>query len=136
MAKLSDDGPEYDETELAMMALVKKIKRNLTPDAQEEVIEELQEVVMRHCRQAKASRTTQPTAAAGSAQQLSPAPTTTIPQLPALQTTTIAQMAPPQPTTIPALAIPQSSTIPDYNPLGTINEDDDNILRRLQFHEM
>ena len=136
MAKLSDDGPEYDETELAMMALVKKIKRNLTPDGQEEVIEELQEVVMRHCRQAKTSRARQPTAAAGSAQQLPPAPSITIPQLPALQTTTIAQMAPLQPTTLPQLAVPQTSTVPDYNPLGTINEEDDNIFRRLEFKEL
>ena len=56
LAKLPDEGPEYDETDLAMLTWLTKLKWNLSPDAQEEVIEELQLVVTRHCYQAKFSR--------------------------------------------------------------------------------
>ena len=55
LATLSKDSPEeeQDSTELAMQAMLKKIKRNLNADAQDDLIDELQQVVSRFIRQAK-----------------------------------------------------------------------------------
>ena len=47
------DKEEQDATDLAMLALVKKMKRNLNGDQQEELIEELQQVVGRFCHDVK-----------------------------------------------------------------------------------
>ena len=44
---------EQDSTDLAMMAMVKKIKCNLSADQQEDLIDELQQVVSRFCREVK-----------------------------------------------------------------------------------
>ena len=51
--KNDGDQEEQDATDLAMLALVKKMKRNLNGDQQEELIEELQQVVGRFCRDVK-----------------------------------------------------------------------------------
>ena len=54
LATLSNDkDDDYDETDLAMMSMLKKIKCTLNPQAQEDVIEELQMVVSRHVRLAR-----------------------------------------------------------------------------------
>ena len=52
---LKSDGKdeEQDGTDLAMMAMVKKIKHNLSADQQEDLIDELQQVVSRFCREVK-----------------------------------------------------------------------------------
>ena len=44
---------EQDGTDLAMMAMVKKIKSNLSADQQEDLIDELQQVVSRFCHEVK-----------------------------------------------------------------------------------
>ena len=49
---LRNDG-DQDATDRAMLALVKKMKRNLNGDQQEELIEELQQVVGRFCHDVK-----------------------------------------------------------------------------------
>ena len=51
--KNDGDQEEQDATDLAMLALVKKMKRNLNGGQQEELIEELQQVVGRFCRDVK-----------------------------------------------------------------------------------
>ena len=68
---LQNDGKneEQDGTELAMLAMVKKIKCNLTADQQEDLIDELQQVVSRFCRDVKQNRSV-PTATIGSANQV------------------------------------------------------------------
>ena len=68
---LQNDGKneEQDGTELAMLAMVKKIKRNLTADQQEDLIDESQQVVSRFCRDVKQKRSV-PTATIGSANQV------------------------------------------------------------------
>ena len=55
VATLSKDSPEeeQDSTELAMQAMLKKIKRNLNADAQDDLIDELQQDVSRFIHQAK-----------------------------------------------------------------------------------
>ena len=70
LASLANDNPddEQDLTELAMLAMVKKMKRNLDDDAQDELIDEIQQVVSRFIRHVKRRR--EPTAAAGSAEQM------------------------------------------------------------------
>ena len=52
---MSKDTPEeeQDSTELAMQAMLKKMKRNLNADAQDDLIDELQQVVSRFIQQAK-----------------------------------------------------------------------------------
>ena len=52
---LKSDGKdeEQDGTDLAMMAMVKKIKHNLSADQQEDLIDELQQVVSRLCHEVK-----------------------------------------------------------------------------------
>ena len=54
----NDKDDDYDETELAMMSMTKKIKHTLSPEAQEDVIEELQLVVSRHVHLARAPTST------------------------------------------------------------------------------
>ena len=55
---MSKDTPEeeQDSTELAMQAMLKKIKRNLNADAQDDLIDELQQVVSRFIHQAKGTQ--------------------------------------------------------------------------------
>ena len=68
---LKSDGKdeEQDGTDLAMMAMVKKIKHNLSADQQEDLIDELQQVVSRLCHEVKWGQNRPlPSAAAGSAQ--------------------------------------------------------------------
>ena len=68
---LKSDGKdeEQDGTDLAMMAMVKKIKRNLSADQQEDLIDELQQVVSRFCHEVKQGQNRSlPSAAGGSAQ--------------------------------------------------------------------
>ena len=48
--KNDGDQEEQDTTDLAMLALVKKMKFHLNDDQQEELIEELQQVVGRFCK--------------------------------------------------------------------------------------
>ena len=56
LATLSNNKEDdYDETDLAMISMLKKIKHTLNPQAQEDVIEELQMVVIRHVRLARGS---------------------------------------------------------------------------------
>ena len=52
---LKSDGKdeEQDGTDLAMMAMVKKIKHNLSADQQEDLIDELQQIVSRFCHEVK-----------------------------------------------------------------------------------
>ena len=54
---MSKDTPEeeQDSTELAMQAMLKKIKPNLNADAQDDLIDELQQVVSRFICHAKAT---------------------------------------------------------------------------------
>ena len=68
---LQNDGKneEQDGTELAMLAMVKKIKRNLTADQQEDLIDELQQVVSRFCHDVKQKKSV-PTATIGSGNQV------------------------------------------------------------------
>ena len=54
LATLSNDkDDDYDETDLAMMSMLKKIKHTLNPQAQEYIIEELQMVVSQHVHLAR-----------------------------------------------------------------------------------
>ena len=54
LATLSNDKKgDYDETDLAMLSMLKKIKCTLNPQAQEDVIEELQIVVSQHVHLAR-----------------------------------------------------------------------------------